>query len=40
MAGMKIGIIGAGAMAGSLARGWVGKGVVEASQVFDDKMAF
>jgi len=30
---MKIGIIGAGAMAGSLARGWVGKGVVEASQV-------
>ena len=33
MAGLKIGIIGAGKMAGALVQGWVGKGVVAAGQV-------
>ena len=30
---MKIGIIGAGKMAGAMVRGWVSKGLVPASQV-------
>jgi pyrroline-5-carboxylate reductase len=33
MSGLKVGIIGAGKMAGALVQGWVGKGVVAASQV-------
>ena len=35
MSGLKVGIIGAGKMAGALVQGWVGKGVVAASQVND-----
>ena len=33
MSGIKVGIIGAGKMAGALVQGWVGKGVVAAGQV-------
>ena len=33
MSGLKVGIIGAGKMAGALVQGWVGKGVVAAGQV-------
>ena len=35
MSGLKVGIIGAGKMAGALVQGWVGKGVVAAGQVND-----
>ena len=33
MSKMKIGIIGAGKMAGAMVKGWVSKGLVPASQV-------
>ena len=33
MSSLKVGIIGAGKMAGALVQGWVGKGVVAANQV-------
>ena len=33
MSGLKVGIIGAGKMAGALVQGWVGKGVVAVGQV-------
>jgi pyrroline-5-carboxylate reductase len=33
---MKIGVVGAGKMAGALVRGWVNSGTVEASKVWVD----
>ena len=36
MSGSRIGIIGAGKMAGALVRGWVTGGLVPASQVSSD----
>ena len=40
MSGLKVGIIGAGKMAGALVQGWVGKGVVAAGQVNGGKKIY